>query len=68
MIKLGPLSVDNRILDAIRDDRLVVFAGAGVSMGPPANLPDFDKLASEIAARPVAPSELAPVDRFLGIL
>jgi hypothetical protein len=50
MPKLGPIWIDDRILDAIRDDRLVVFAGAGVSMGPPANLPDFVKLAKDIAA------------------
>ena len=35
---------------ALRDGRLVVFAGAGVSMGKPASLPDFRTLADSIAA------------------
>ncbi len=37
------------LLNALRDERLVVFAGAGVSMGAPANLPSFHCLAKEIA-------------------
>lgn len=69
MPKFGPIWIDNQVLDAIRDDRLVVFAGAGVSMGPPANLPDFDKLAKDIAAGTgLARSEKEPVDHFLGRL
>jgi hypothetical protein len=35
MIKLGTVEFDDRIFGALRDDKLVVFAGAGVSMGPP---------------------------------
>ena len=35
---------------ALRDSRLVVFAGAGVSMAKPASLPDFRTLADSIAA------------------
>lgn len=34
---------------ALRDGELVVFAGAGVSMGPPARLLDFPTLADSIA-------------------
>ena len=37
------------LLNALRDGRLVVFAGAGVSMGPPAGLPDFRRLAELVA-------------------
>ena len=29
------------LLNALRDGELVVFAGAGVSMGEPASLPSF---------------------------
>ncbi len=69
MPNLGPLQINDRILDAIRDDRLVVFAGAGVSMGEPANLPNFVKLANDIAAGTgLALQEQEPVDRFLGQL
>ena len=34
---------------ALRDGRLVVFAGAGVSQGSPAHLPNFETLANSIA-------------------
>lgn len=70
MPKFGSLQIDNRILDAIRDDRLVIFAGAGVSMGPPANLPDFVKLANDIAVGTIGlvRAENEPIDRFLGRL
>lgn len=67
MIRLGPLAVDEKILDALSEDKLVVFAGAGVSMGPPSNLPSFAELAHDIgfgSGREVSP----PFDRFLGQL
>lgn len=35
------------LLDALREERLVVFAGAGVSMGGRANLPSFSGLAKK---------------------
>tara|TARA_R100001509_G_scaffold24784_2_gene12951 strand:- start:1371 stop:4394 length:3024 start_codon:yes stop_codon:yes gene_type:complete len=67
MTKLGAIDFDDRILEALRDDKLVVFAGAGVSMGPPSNLASFGKLASDIAQRTgLEPTE--PLDRFLGQL
>lgn len=67
MTKLGAIEFDDCILDALRDDRLVVFAGAGVSMGPPSNLASFWKLSSDIAqGTGLVPSE--PLDRFLGQL
>ncbi len=67
MTKLGAIEFDDRILDAVRDDRLIIFAGAGVSMGPPSNLASFWKLACDIAqGTGLAPSE--PLDRFLGQL
>ena len=69
MPKLGPLQIDNSILDAIRDDRLVIFAGAGVSMGPPADLPDFVELANAIAVGTgLVRADNEPIDRFLGRL
>ena len=57
------------LLAALRDGRLVVFAGAGVSMGAPANLPSFRALASQIAQG--SKLEMGPgetEDRFLGRL
>ena len=37
------------LLNALRDGRLVVFAGAGVSIDPPAGLPNFRRLAERVA-------------------
>ena len=37
------------LLETISNDELVVFAGAGVSMGKPSNLPDFEKLVYKIS-------------------
>ncbi len=57
------------LLNALRDGRLVVFAGAGVSMGPPAELPSFRKLAERVAegtGESIAGSETD--DQFLGRL
>lgn len=67
MAKLGSINFDNRILDAARDGTLVVFAGAGVSMGPPSDLPGFRELAEYIADG-TGTSVEEPLDRFLGHL
>ncbi len=47
---------------------LLVFAGAGVSTGAPANLPDFVGLAREIAepSLPYRPEDEFALDRYLG--
>jgi len=51
---------------ALEEERLVVFAGAGVSMPPPSNLPSFNALASQIAGGDAV--EPGREDRFLGKL
>ena len=57
------------LLNALRDGRLVVFAGAGVSMGAPACLPNFEDLANRIAqGTGKAPQKGELPDRFLGRL
>ena len=43
-LKFGELEFPMAIIEALKQDRLVVFAGAGVSMGPPANLMNFNDL------------------------
>ena len=57
------------LLAALRDGRLVVFAGAGVSMGAPAHLPSFRELARRVTAG-TTPSigDDDAEDRFLGRL
>ena len=46
---LNGIDFPNRIVDALNNRELVVFAGAGASMGKPTSLPNFEKLAKEIA-------------------
>ena len=56
-------------MNALRDGKLVVFAGAGVSMGEPANLPDFGMLAESIGqGTGVERLKGEPEDHFLGRL
>ena len=53
----------------LRDGRLIVFAGAGVSMGEPASLPSFSKLAEAIAhGTDAVLDEGESEDQFLGRL
>src|SRR6266545_4028123 len=54
------------LMDAQRAGALVFFAGAGVSMGPPSDLPSFERLAEEISGGTLARQEKEPPDRFLG--
>ena len=54
------------LVSAQRDGRLVVFAGAGVSMGPPSNLPSFDALAAAISGGALTRKEGEGLDAFLG--
>jgi hypothetical protein len=56
------------LIRAQREGRLVVFAGAGVSMPSPSNYPNFDKLAGRVAAGVLSREPNEPVDRFLGRL
>lgn len=52
--------------DARTNGTLVIFAGAGVSVGPPSNLPTFKKLAKQIAGEALLRAKNEPYDRFLG--
>ena len=54
------------LVTAQREGRLVVFAGAGVSMGPPSNLPSFQALANSIAAGSLVQRDGEAIDAFLG--
>lgn len=58
------------MLDALRDQRLVVFAGAGVSMGAPSGLQSFKALTKELAqdAHRLWDEADPPADRLLGEL
>ena len=68
-MKITGIEFPELLCTALRDGKLIVFAGAGVSMGDPANLPNFHHLACMIAedtGQTLQNSE--PVDRFLGRL
>ena len=56
------------LISAHREGRLVVFAGAGVSMGPPSNLPNFEELVNRVAAGVLARNDGEALDAFLGRL
>ena len=68
-MKITGIEFPEPLCTALRDGKLVVFAGAGVSMGEPANLPNFKDLADAIAqGTGIASKDNEPVDRFLGRL
>ena len=48
-MKISGIQFPAPLLSALRNGNLVIFAGAGVSMGEPALLPKFDALARSIA-------------------
>lgn len=48
-MKIADIDFPAPLLSALRDGSLVVFAGAGVSMGKPASLPNFGSLINSIA-------------------
>ncbi len=48
---LAGINVDDELIQASRSGDLAIFAGAGVSMGEPTNLPGFEKLVDDIKER-----------------
>ena len=66
-MKIKDVDFPGEVLSALRSNRLVIFAGAGVSVGEPANLPNFEKLARELAGGTGLQKEGGESDdRFLG--
>ena len=66
---LNGIDYPNQIITELNDNKLVIFAGAGVSMGKPTNLPDFDKLTDQIAEGSVLKRKKGePCDEFMGRL
>ena len=47
---IGTIDFPQEVIDSQRNGKLVVFAGAGVSMPDPSNLDDFARLADRIGA------------------
>ncbi len=68
-MKISGINFPKPMLDALRNDGLVVFAGAGVSMGEPSSLPSFKGLTKAISeGTGEALQDHEPEDRFLGRL
>ena len=68
-MKISGIDFPRPLLDALKDNQLVVFAGAGVSMPEPAGLPSFRQLAEEVALGSGETAEQDEAeDRFLGRL
>lgn len=65
MIIKGVEFPEQLILDQ-RAGRLVIFAGAGVSLDPPSSLPNFVALTEEIVSRKLKKYEKAQLDQVLG--
>lgn len=60
------------LIIAQQEKRLVIFAGAGISVAQPSNLPLFDKLAEQVSGgaflRMENDGQKEPIDRYLGRL
>lgn len=70
-MNLHGIEIPREIIDAINEERLVIFAGAGVSMGSPTSLPSFKKLSEYFSKKNfITTSENFDTanDRFLGRL
>ena len=68
-MKISGVDFPLELLKFLEDGELVVFAGAGVSMGPPAYFPNFSALADEVAeGTGEARGRDEPEDQFLGRL
>ena len=51
MIKIASVYFPKDLYNSFKENNVVVFAGAGVSMGEPSGLPNFSDLADQIAER-----------------
>ena len=68
-MKFGKIDIPNTLLDDLHNNRVIVFAGAGVSMGEPAGLPNFKSLTKIIAkGTGEVKDESENLEQFLGRL
>lgn len=68
-MRIEGIDFPKQMLNALRDNKLVIFAGAGVSRGEPASLPLFNELAQAIANGTGESLQCGEaVDQFLGKL
>ena len=67
-MRIGGIDLPEPLLTAHKEAKLVVFAGAGVSIPPPSNYPNFASLANQVADGRLTLGTGEPIDRFLGRL
>ena len=68
-MRIAEVDFPQQLIESLTSGNLVVFAGAGVSMGKPANLPSFRQLVKEVATgTSYSLNDDEPLDRFLGRL
>lgn len=65
-MQIGSLDLPEEVLTALEEGRLVIFAGAGVSIPPPASLPSFRRLVEDLVGRSLSLDEAGQMDRVLG--
>src|SRR5947209_15693846 len=65
-MQIGPLEIPEEVLTALEENRLVIFAGAGVSIPSPSSLPSFQRLVESIVGRTLSLDEVGQMDRVLG--
>ena len=68
-MRIAEVDFPQQLVESLTSGNLVIFAGAGVSMGDPANLPSFRQLVKEVATgTSYTLNDNEPLDRFLGRL
>jgi SIR2-like domain len=65
-MRIGSIEFPDDLLTALEEERLVIFAGAGVSVDAPSCLPSFPFLVAKIIGRELEEKELGQLDRVLG--
>ena len=67
-MRIRGVDFPDSLIRAQSENRLVIFAGAGVSIPSPSNYPNFDRLAERVASGALSRGSNEPTDRFLGRL
>jgi hypothetical protein len=67
-MRIRDIDFPEPLLASQRRRDLVIFAGAGVSIPPPSNYPDFKELAAKVGNGVLTRQDGEPIDRFLGRL
>ncbi len=66
LVRIRQVDFPAAVLEAQRSGQLVIFAGAGVSMDPPSNYPNFNTLAEQVGGAAYPRLEEEAIDRYLG--